>query len=125
MEKKILVIDDEELITRTFCKLLEKEGLEVLVAKRNEDAIVFAEEEDFDLIISDIRMPGQNGIQTIRQIEKLLVLQNRKKPPVIFITGFTDKKLEDEAKRLGCTAFLYKPFESEDLLNAINRSLKK
>ena len=125
MAKKILVIDDEELITRTFCNLLEKKGLEVLIAKRNEDAIALVEESNFDMIISDIRMPGENGVQTIREIKKMLELQKRKKPSVIFITGYSDNKLEDEAKELGCVAFLYKPFESEELFSAINRGLKK
>ncbi len=125
MAEKILVIDDEELIVRTFCNLLEKKGLDVLIAKRNEDAIVLIEENDFDVIICDIRMPGQNGVQTIRGIEKFLELQKRKKPPVIFITGYLDKELENEAKELGCIAFLYKPFGTEELLDAINRGLKK
>lgn len=123
MAKKILVIDDEELITKTFCNLLEKQGLDVLIAKRNEDAIVLIEENDFDLIICDIRMPGQNGVQTIREIEELLESQKRKKPPVIFITGYFDKGLEDEAKKLGCIAFLYKPFDIEELLDAVSKGL--
>lgn len=122
---KILVIDDEELITKTFSRFLEKRGLDVLIAKRNEDAIAFVEENDFDVIISDIRMPGQDGVQTIRQIEKVLESQKRKRPPVIFITGFSDKNMEAEAKKLDHVAFLYKPFESEELLSAINRGLKR
>ena len=65
MAKKILVIDDEELIIRSLTKLMESKGYEVVVAKRGQDAIVIAEEEDFDVIVSDIRMPGVNGIEAV------------------------------------------------------------
>jgi len=49
-------------LTITFVKLLEKAGYSVLVASRGEDAVIMAEEDAFDLILCDIRMPGQNGV---------------------------------------------------------------
>lgn len=125
MPKKILIIDDEELIIKTFAMFLEKKGFNVEVAKRYEDAIILAENEDYDLIICDIRMPGQNGVQTINQIRGILKDQNRKQPAVIFISGFADEKLKEEAKKLDYTAFLYKPFESEKFIHAIEEGLKK
>ncbi|MDD4909077.1 MAG: response regulator [Candidatus Omnitrophica bacterium] len=88
MRKKILVIDDEELITKTFCKLLEKSGLEVLIAKRYDDALILAEESDFDLIISDIRMPGQSGVDTVSQIRDTLKGRGKNIPPGYFYHGF-------------------------------------
>jgi len=126
MEKpKILVIDDEELITRTFSRFLEQKGFDVFTAKRNEDALAFIEEDDFDVIVTDIRMPGQNGFQAIQQIEKILDEQGRKKPSVIYITGFADKSVEAEIKKSDHVDFLYKPFESEKLLDAIKRGLER
>lgn len=121
MPKKILVIDDEDLIVRTFTKFLEKKGMEVEVTKRYENALIYVEEDDFDVIISDIRMPGQNGVETIRQIKKIIEKQKKKQPAVIFITGFTDKEVEKEAKKIGCVEFLYKPFEAEELIKAIEK----
>ncbi len=125
MAKKILIIDDEELIIKTFAKFLEKKGLEVTVAKRYEDAMIFVEEEDFDIIVCDIRMPGQNGVETVKGIKDLLKSKKRKEPAIIFITGFADKELEAEAKKSGCVAYLYKPFETTAFLNAIEKGLKR
>ena len=58
MAKNILIIDDEELIIKSLKKLLEKNGYSVFIAKNGQDALVMAEEESFDLIVADIRMPG-------------------------------------------------------------------
>lgn len=55
MAKKILLIDDEELIMRSLSKLLEKSGYEVFIAKNGQDAMIMTEEDDFGLILADIR----------------------------------------------------------------------
>lgn len=122
MQKKILVIDDEEILTATFVKLLETAGYGVLVASRGEDAVVMAEEDDFDLIICDIRMPGQDGVKTIQQIRNL---RGEKKIPVIFITGYADEILEKEANRLDPVAYIYKPFDAFKLLDIIKKAVSK
>ena len=114
MKKTILIIDDEDILTRTFTKLLERQGYEVYTAKKGQDALCMAEAQNFDLIISDIRMPGLNGVETVRQIRAL-------KPgvPVIFMSGFADAQLEAEAQDLEPMAFLCKPFDSIELLNLL------
>ena len=122
MPKKILVIDDEEILTITFVKLLEKAGYSVLVASRGEDAVIMAEEDNFDLIICDIRMPGQDGVSTMRQIKEL---RGKKETPVIFITGYADETLEKEANRLDPVAYIYKPFDAFKLLDIIKETVSK
>ena len=122
MQKKILVVDDEEILTATFVKLLETARYDVLVASRGEDAVVMAEEDDFDLIICDIRMPGQDGVKTIQQIRNLC---GKKEIPVIFITGYADEVLEKEANRLGPVAYIYKPFDAFKLLDLIKKAVSK
>ena len=124
MKNKILIIDDEELIIKSLTKLLEKTGFEVFVAKNGQDAIVMAEEEEFDLIISDIRMPGINGVETIQGILVGLKKDGRDVPPVIFITGYADKDCEREAKKLNPVAYIYKPFDIVDLVKKIKLTLK-
>lgn len=118
MPKKILVIDDEELLIKTMNRLLEKKGYQVYSVKNGQDAKVMAEEEDFDLIISDVRMPGQNGIQIVKGIQKIRTI------PVIFITGFADEKLEKEAKTIHPVAYLMKPFDLHEMLAAIEKAFK-
>ena len=124
MAKRILVIDDEELIIKTLINLLELNRYEVLVAKNGRDGIAIIEEEDFDLIITDIRMPGMNGVETARSIYNLLEEQGRKRIPVIFLTGYADKDIEEKARALSPAAFIYKPFDMPVLLGKIKQVLK-
>ena len=123
MAKKILVIDDEELIIRSLSKLLEKNGFEVFGTKNSQDAIVMAEEEDFDLILADIRMPGLNGVEMVEQIYKSRLEKKQKKMPAIFITGYADEVMEKKAKTLAPLAYVYKPFDINELLNKIKKAL--
>ncbi len=79
-----------------------------------------AEAANFDLVICDMRMPGLNGVETMRQMRAL-------KPgiPVIFITGFVDKQLEMEAKTLGAVAYLHKPFDAPLMLSIMHNCLSE
>ncbi len=124
MAKKILVIDDEELIIKSLTKLLEKNGFAVFVAKNGQDALVMAEEEKFDLIIADIRMPGINGVDTIHSIYESLGKKNLEKIPAIFITGYADEEIKQKAEALKPIAYIYKPFDIAELVDKIKEVLK-
>jgi len=119
MPKNILVIDDEELIIRSLTKLLEREGYSVLIAKNGTDALAMSEEEDFDLIIADIRMPGINGVDTVDSIFKNLSQKQKDKIPVIFITGYVDEDIEKKAQTLKPKAYIYKPFDITTLVGKV------
>ena len=123
MPKRILLVDDEELITRTLVKTLEKKGYDVMVAKNGEDAIAMAEAEDFNLIISDIRMPGKNGVDTVKEIMALIKNKRQEKIPSIFVTGYTDQDAETEAQRLKPNAFLFKPFDLTVFLSEVEKAI--
>ena len=125
MGKKILVIDDEELIIRSLAKLLEKNEFDVYIAKTGNDALIMVEEEVFDLVISDIRMPGLNGIEAVKGIYEVLRGKNSKEPPVIFITGYADKDCEEEAKALKPIDYLYKPFDINVLMDRIREEISE
>ncbi len=124
MRRKILVIDDEELLVKTFARLLTKINYDVSVAVRPTDAIQMAQNEDFDLVLCDIRMPEKNGVQTIQEIRSCQKTKGKKESPVIFLTGFADPRLESEAQTLRPVAYLYKPFDTSKLLDAIELALK-
>lgn len=119
-KKKILVVDDEALLTKTFTLLLEKNGYEVLVAKNGEDAQILAEEEKFDLIICDIRMPGEDGVQVASNVQRTKGLNSE--TPLIFITGYADAKVEEAAKAFKPIAYIHKPFDNQKLLNTIKKA---
>ena len=120
-----LVIDDEELIIKSLSKLLEKNGFEAFIAKNGQDALVMVEEEDFNLIISDIRMSGLNGIEAVKGIYEILQKKDISKPPVIFITGYADKESEQEANALNPIDYIYKPFDISKLVDLIKKTIGK
>ena len=121
MVKKILVVDDEALLTKTFTLLLERNGYEVLIAKSGQDAQILAEEEKFDLIICDIRMPGVDGVEFAESIKNSRMLNSE--TPLIFITGYADPEVEKTAKALSPIAYIHKPFDSQEILNMIRKTL--
>ncbi len=120
-KKKILVIDDEEILTRTFVKLLEKSGYDAFFVKTGDDAIEIFKEVDFDLIICDMRMPGMNGCETLKGIRSMLKEQNKKYPPEIVVTGYADEDLERQVKELHPAVYMHKPFDINELLNHVKR----
>jgi CheY-like chemotaxis protein len=124
MAKKILVIDDEELIIKTLSKLLEKQGYEVFIAKNGQDAIVMADEVRFDLIIADIRMPGMSGTEAAEAIQKNAAAKNEGRIPIIFITGYADELVEKTAKGLNPIAYILKPFDIKELIEKVKDALR-
>lgn len=120
---RILIVDDEEILTKTFSMLLERSGYEVYVAKNGQDAVAMAGEENFDLVICDMRMPGLNGVETLKAM-RVETENGGKDLPVIFITGFADEKTEREANALKPAGYLYKPFDNVNLLSLVEETLQ-
>jgi len=121
MQRKILLIDDDTLVLRSFENLLCMEGYHVFAVTSYDSAISVIEDEPIDLVVSDIRMPGKNGVETVEEIQ--LRLKNAKKPdlPIIFITGFAKMGSELNANFHG--EVLYKPVDSDLLLATIREYL--
>ena len=98
---RILLVDDEDLVLRSLQKLLRKEGFEVEPARNGMEAIQRAGEVDFDLLVTDIRMPRLNGIDTIIGIREVLKRKGCPPIPEICITGYADEELNKKAEALG------------------------
>ena len=124
MAKKILIVEDEKLITKSLARLLDKKGYDTVIANTGEEAIQKVASSDFDLIISDIRMPEKDGIETIIEIRALLKKENKPIIPEILITGYADEEKYKSAIDLKVAGYLYKPFDTEDLMEAIEKALK-
>jgi len=123
MGKKILVIDDEKLVVESLKKLLKREGYDANIAKNGAEAMVQIKENDFNLIVSDIRMPDINGIEIVKKIREYLK-QNGKQPvPEILITGYASKENMEEAEKLNVADYIYKPFNIKDFLDVIKKNL--
>lgn len=122
MAKNILLIDDEDLVTRSLLKLLAKEGYSVTIAKSGQEALKKIARIDFDLIISDVRMPEMDGIETIKRIRVYLEQSNKKRIPEVLITGYADADKYELATELEVADYLYKPFDSSDFLRIVRKN---
>ena len=119
--KKILVIDDDEMVLLTLKRLLAKEGYKVLVAKSGDQALKLLSDVGFecDLIISDLKMPGMTGVEAVRSIRESLLKLGRVFIPEIIITGYAKEKIYQDALALKAAAYIDKPFDMKPLLEAI------
>ena len=119
MSASILVVDDEPVVREALRRLLSLDGYNVAVAVSAEDALSCIPQQDFDVIVSDIRMPGLDGLQ--------LLQRSRAANPrvgVILVTAYASVDTAIEALRLGANDFLLKPFEMDDLRRSLKRVLR-
>jgi len=107
----ILIVDDEPNYLIILSELLRDEGYEVLTAERGGIALKIMKEADLDLIITDMRMPGMNGIELLTAVKAY-----NKDLPVIMMTAFGEVEKAVEAIRAGAYNYLVKPFENEAFL---------
>jgi len=120
--KRILIVDDERDIVKALTIRLRRAGYEVVTAFDGAQGIFMAHKEKPDLIILDIRMPAGNGFSVA---EKLKESVNTLAIPVIFLTGSPEKNSEEKAMALGARFYVKKPYDPEELLDAIARALEK
>jgi len=122
--KRILLVDDDQMVLKTITKLLSAYGYVVEPAESGEEALEKVKRADFDLLITDIRMPGINGIETIKRIRELNAGSTRTGMPEIVITAFADTAIEEEARSIGITDYIYKPFATTDFIQAVEKKLE-
>ncbi len=129
-EKHILIIDDDPLVTRSLQILLQKSGFEhVHICNDGETALKsmleFKEKMGrcFNLVISDIRMPGIDGVETIRRAKKIVAERNEAASPVIFITGYEGDAGKERASEVGYMDYFYKPLDLNKFVESVRRHL--
>ena len=116
---RILIIDDDDQLRRSFERLLNDEGYEVIVAPSGEAGIKRVGVRQPDLVILDMRLPGMTGLETlqnIRQIEPRL--------PVIIMTAFGTTESAIEATKMGAFDYVLKPFDIPEMLSVIQQALE-
>ena len=108
---RILVVDDDERMGRTLADILEVKGYEPLVALSAETALEILAGKPVDCLLTDIKMPGMNGVELLEAVNKV-------KPdlPVVLMTAYTSQELVQEGLRQGAVAALTKPVPIEPLL---------
>lgn len=112
MEKKILIIDDSELIRSLLGDMLVDAGYNVTEAVDGYAGLECVKATKFDLIITDLTMPVLDGISFMREAKKL---PNCRFVPIVVLTGEGDASKLDEAKKAGASTWLTKPFKERQL----------
>ena len=114
---RLLIIDDEEGIRKLLALSLSSDGYEVLTAASGEEGIGLFESKSPTIVLTDIKMPGIDGIEVLKQVKEL-----RPDTEVIMITGHGDMDLAIEALKLDASDFLNKPIKDEALSVALMRA---
>lgn len=114
----ILVVDDDDPVRIMLARLLRTQGYQVLQAAHANEARSLLERNHADLVISDIVMPGESGIELRRSI-----LERWPEIPVILISGYSPEGPAEFAARTGKTAFVQKPFAADQFLGLVGQTL--
>jgi DNA-binding response OmpR family regulator len=116
--KRLLIVEDEDDLREPLVLEFESLGCKVYQAKNGRDGFDIVVNEKLDAVISDIRMPGGDGVELLKRIKA----NDHLFPVVMLITGFSDLSKE-EAYQLGAEAILSKPFDLDEIGNAVTRIL--
>jgi CheY-like chemotaxis protein len=106
--RKVLVVDDDPAVRKSIDRVLTNKGYAVITAQNGEEALRKLNEEKYDLVYTDIRMPGIDGLEVAEQVKA-------RKPwtPVVIITGYGTDAAEARAKAAGVSSFVHKPLSPE------------
>ena len=106
--RKVLVVDDDPVVRKSFDRVLSGKGYAVITAENGEEALRKLNEEKYDLVYTDIRMPGISGLEVAEQVKA-------RKPwtPVVIITGYGTDAAQARAKAVGVSGFVHKPLSPE------------
>ena len=113
MTKRILIVEDQEDNRAILRDVLSRAGYDLIEAFNGEDAVRLAQNEQPDLILMDIQLPGIDGFEATRRIKAIIDL---KSIPIIAVTSYALSGDEAQARAAGCDAFVAKPFSPRELL---------
>jgi DNA-binding NtrC family response regulator len=119
MKRRVLVVEDDEIFLRPLQRTLELAGYEVHTVPSGEDAVDFLKHDDVDLVLTDKRLPGMDGVELVRRL--------RAEHPdlgVVVMTAYGTIESAVEAMRLGAADYLVKPFEAAEVLMVIRHAIE-
>ncbi len=121
MEKmRLMLVDDEERFLSTTKKLLAKKGYDVLTATGGAQALEILKQKNIHVVILDVKMPGMDGIETLKEIKHQFPLVE-----VIMLTGHATVESAIDGLKSGATDYLMKPTEIDDLLQKAQEAFEK
>ncbi len=120
VKMKIMLVDDEERFLQTTQKMLQKKGHEALTATSGDECLKKLDEELVHVVILDVKMPGMDGVETLKHIK-----QKHPLVEVIMLTGHATAESAVEGLKLGATDYLTKPTSIEDLISKAEEAYNK
>ena len=105
---KVLVVDDDPVVGSSFNRVLSNKGYVVVTAENAAQALEKMREQEYDVVFTDIKMPGMSGIELAEEVKA-----RRPWTPVVIVTGYGSAAQEAKAKELGVSAFLNKPLSPD------------
>ncbi|MFH1419225.1 MAG: response regulator [Planctomycetota bacterium] len=116
---RVLFVDDEEELAFTVVERLKFRGVDAQAATSGDEALQLIKEQDFDVIVLDVKMPGLGGFDVIRRIK-----QEHPDLVVIFLTGHGVEEDAQEGMRMGAFEYLMKPVDIDVLVEILHRAAK-
>jgi DNA-binding NtrC family response regulator len=117
---RILVVDDEKIVCESCKRILEEEGYEVETALSGREAFERMKENPFDIVITDLKMPGIDGMEVLRTFRK-----DYPDSIIIMITGFSTVETAVEAMKLGAFDYIPKPFTPDEVAIVVRKAIEK
>ncbi|MDG5787346.1 response regulator [Evansella sp. AB-P1] len=118
MEKKLLIVDDQFGIRVLLNEVFEKDGYKTLQASNGKQALKIVEEDEPDLILLDMKIPGMDGLEILREIKKMGA-----KAEVIMMTAYGELEMINEAMQLGALTHFAKPFDIDEVRDEVKNYL--
>jgi DNA-binding response OmpR family regulator len=117
---RVLFVDDEEELVDTVVERLNFRGIEAQGALNGTDALRLIEEQDFDVVVLDVKMPGLSGFDVLRTIK-----QRHPNLTVVFLTGHGAEEDAMEGLRMGAFDYLMKPINIDALVNILHKAASR
>lgn len=118
MAKTILIVDDSAVVRQVVSYSLSKAGYEVIAAVDGNDALTKLPNPSITMVITDLNMPGMNGIELIRQLR---TRREFKFTPIVMLTTISEESKKHEGKEAGASGWIFKPFTSSQLMDVVKR----
>jgi len=117
---KILVVDDEDIVLESCQAVFELEGFEVMLVPSADKALKAMQNDDFSVLIVDVKMPKHDGIYLMKKIK-----EQWPDIPIIVMSGYSTTETIQEAFKVGAASFIAKPFEPDELVKTVRQIIEK
>jgi CheY-like chemotaxis protein len=118
--RKVLVVDDDPVVGKSFDRVLAGKGYAVITASNAQEALNKLDTEDYDVVFTDIKMPGMSGLEMAEQVK-----ERRPWLPVVIVTGYGSPDNEARAEAAGVSGFLRKPLSPEMIEDSAQKALSE